>query len=816
MLEDPHPASPMHNSRLALVVLLTLAIVGAIWLASKFESDARDGAHTASTTEQPGATLRPTEPPGVTAKEPEPDERVAADATGLGDRGPVGLLRVTARWQDEPAAGVMIYVRRARQSEPQSILQRGLADENGQVVFAHLPVGDVTLLSDRGDHCHVVIEGREQQALFELQDGITIDGTVTDLDGVAVGRASIWLQTVRTDWSGGSIVAQSNAHGAFSVRHVDPTASIAAIAPGYAPSALLDLDLVDSASSGATVALKLIAPGGRLEGRVTNSDGDAIAEALVAIGKRPTRIANRGRRIVEQWTPRTAITDDSGGFVIEGIRLGQRAVAIRASGYGFWRDNVAIEANRTTAITPTLKPAAIVQGKVTDDAGAAIEGAVIRVYDVEPGTSFLPGGEIEFDQTFGYFGARSDTAGHYRIDGVTPGQAWLFAHQDARDPTDSGVSVAFTHTTMTIPEGGELDWDPVIDPGLAIEGVALYRDGHPMSHVFVTLTHEQNKREHVLVSNAKGVFGFLCLGAGTYRVTVQMLDAPKDAPALQATGLVPGQGQIELRATHDKPISREPGSISGRIDDASDRITNLKAVVMVLLSEQRWFREGPLDGEVFRFENVSPGRYRVLMLEGRSAIAQTDWFEVLPAAETDFGVITTEPAGQARIRVVRRHGAEGFGPKLYLRRDGFARSTVVDLGLADEIAIDDLTPGNYTITGSAAGMVALRGQMRVVAGQTAEVELDMQPGARCRFAAWWPEGRSSVSRHYRILDRDGKVVHEYEGQLGQAATRPYPFSYTLPAGRWRIEFSTDDGLHGEAEFEVDDVASEVKVRIDLQ
>ena len=60
------------------------------------------------------------------------------------------------------------------------------------------------------------------------------------------------------------------------------------------------------------------------------------------------------------------------------------------------------------------------------------------------------------------------------------------------------------------------------------------------------------------------------------------------------------------------------------------------------------------------------------------------------------------------------------------------------------------------------------------------------------------------------------MLHEFEGGLSTFPTRPYPLNYTLPPGHWKIEFSTDDGLRGEVEFEMKNTTDEVKPRIDLK
>lgn len=59
-------------------------------------------------------------------------------------------------------------------------------------------------------------------------------------------------------------------------------------------------------------------------------------------------------------------------------------------------------------------------------------------------------------------------------------------------------------------------------------------------------------------------------------------------------------------------------------------------------------------------------------------------------------------------------------------------------------------------------------------------------------------------------------MHEFEGSLSQWPTHPYELRTTLNPGRWRVEFSTDDGLSGAVDFDVEDVATEVRPRLELK
>lgn len=441
---------------------------------------------------------------------------------------------------------------------------------------------------------------------------------------------------------------------------------------------------------------------------------------------------------------------------------------------------------------------------MTDQDGAPEAGARISAYDREPGTSFLAGGQIDFDLPFGNVETVADEHGCYRLAGLTAGTNWLFA-QRRRDSSFAGVSVALARATLEVAAGSQQRWDPVIDVGRSIAGVVRYRDGYPIPHLFITLHDERTGEDRVINSDKAGGFRFLCLDNSTYEVRVQPpFGAPRGSSAPRRSGVVPDQGPVEITVEYDKPQKQVPGTVRGRIADAGGRIRNPMAATVTLHSDAGWFRPGikVVDG-AFLVEEVEPCRFRVILVEEETVLAATDWFLLAAAGEVDVGVLTTEPGGALRIHVVRGNGAEGFEPKLYLRRDGDPLGTTIAPGRREDVLAASLTPGDYQVSGWFKGMIAVKTEATVSAGQTSELTVELRPGAVGKVDVWWPEGHATSERRgYQITGPDGKVVLEHEGRLHTMPTRPYELRFTLAAGRHRLEFWTDDGLRGELEFEI--------------
>lgn len=477
----------MPQSRVLVVALLTLAVAGAGWLwwytSTGNPTSIETSAAETQAVDPDSVDLEAAAEEAISNSEDrsEAERREAANPAGP------GRLRVTAVWPDNsPAVGVMVYLRRSVPRLPYTAYDRGKTDSDGVIVFTEVPRGPSSLTSDRSDEKKVTVEGGIQDVTFELAGGISVQGSVKDPQGRRVAGAGIWLQSSNTGWSGGHITAFTDADGEFSLDQLNPEQSLGAVAVGFAPSKLIDLDIVDKSQAPARVELTLLADGGDLHGTVTNTSGKPVAGAFVAVGKRPDRLKFQGERIIEQWTVRTAETDEEGFFRIDGLATGSHPIAIRAKGYGLWRSEVAIEAKNATVISPTLELAATIIGSVSDGEGNPLDQAAIRVYDRKPRTSFLAGGQIDFDEAFGYQAAITGPEGRYRVEGVTAGLVFLFAQRHQESGWGTGESVAYTQAEVQIAPGEESRWDPVIDDGLTIEGRVLFADGFPIPNLFIT------------------------------------------------------------------------------------------------------------------------------------------------------------------------------------------------------------------------------------------------------------------------------------------------------------------------------------------
>lgn len=757
-----------------------------------------------------GTAVAPPVAPPVGEREELPATDVIADGKAR--------VRVTTRSaQGRVQPNVMVSAQPMRGNRVLPIVGKGLTDEHGRIEFADIEPCRLYLSTDRRDQKDVKLIAGLNEIDFEVKAGLDVLGRVLDPDGAPVAGAVIWLQTASNAWDGGRALGATGGDGTFSLADVAPNCSLGAFATGFAPSALVDLEVVDQRAPPARVELRVLRGGGDLIGRVTDRDGKPIKSAQVAVGDQSKRADFENDRFIEVWGVRSVTTDENGRYTIVGVAAGNNVLTARAPGFGISRKEAAVVAGATTTLDLTLAKCAVLFGKVTDKDGAPEVGAPVSAFDREPGTHFVAGGQIDFNLPFGHVESVADQNGEYRIEGVTPGRVWLFAQR--RSDGRGGDSVALCRATLEIAAGSEVRWDPVIDDGRSVAGIVRYRDGFPIPHLFITLHDERSGETRTINSDKAGRYRFLGLDSSTYEVRVQPpFDAPRGNVPPRRSGIVPDQGPVEVTVEYDKPQKEVPGKVRGRIADVGARIRNPIAATVTLHSDEGWFRPGikVVDG-AFKVDEIKPCRFRIILKESETVLASTDWFELATAGDVDVGVLTTEPGGALRVRVARAKGAEEFEPKLYLRRDGDPMSTTIELGRADQGMAASLTPGAYEVSGYSKGMVSVRLRTIVRAGETAELQVELRPGANGKVEVWWPEGRAaSKKRGYKLTDASGAVVQEYEGPLSTSPTRPYAMHFTLAAGQYHLEFWTDDGLRGELDFEIPVNLVAPELRLDLK
>ena len=241
-----------------------------------------------------------------------------------------------------------------------------------------------------------------------LEPGSTIGGTVQDEQGRPVAEATVHL-SIR---SAGSREAgkASVALDRFETKTDAQGRWRCDIAPAHLEVISIRVEHADYVVESGRTLFRLQSPrefaelyarnavvvlkhGVTLAGRVTNSAGNAIAEARVSL--------------VRSLRRKPFVTDAEGHFEFEQMPAGPTDVAIHADGYALTLQEVVVAPNMAP-IEIRLEAGRTISGRVVDEAKKPVAGALIR-FELGPSTRTM--------------GPRttSDQEGRFRIDGIPAG-----------------------------------------------------------------------------------------------------------------------------------------------------------------------------------------------------------------------------------------------------------------------------------------------------------------------------------------------------------------------------------------------------------
>jgi carboxypeptidase family protein len=330
----------------------------------------------------------------------------------------------------------------------------------------------------------------------------------------------------------------------------------------------------------ADVILRLV-PGSIIEGRVQREDASPVSDASVEVLPRSGRQASL-----------SAETDPSGAFRVTGISAGIVSVVASATGLQQRQEWLRLGVAETSApLVFTLSAAATLRGVVRVNGAPCASGSIQLAGPLTPPTPLDAGGE-------------------YRLDGVAAGQHWVTAQCAGAAPRTLSVTIGAGAARVT-----ELDVE--LDAGLALAGSVTRKSGEPVAGVSVLLLEvpspdpsaEPSPRQRTgagmaqaaseCTSDATGNFECGGLSPGWYEARTRSFDAAASKPVQVNASLSPRVSLIvndtaEIRVTlaHDP---RAGGGSAGVFARGSQPFSFLPRV----------------QGELFVFENLALGRYRI-------------------------------------------------------------------------------------------------------------------------------------------------------------------------------------------------------------
>ncbi|MFS0554660.1 carboxypeptidase regulatory-like domain-containing protein [Brevibacillus sp. 179-C9.3 HS] len=598
-----------------------------------------------------------------------------------------------------PISGAVITVRQGSQSGTIIVIVQ--ADEQGQYMVSGLSPASYTLIASATGHA-----AEASTIMVGLGATTGLDFSLPSLPASVTGQISDALLAtplpntlVRLLGNNNTILfsTQTDAQGIYFIDgFVAGNYTILARNESYQRESV-SFDVAPGGT--ATVNIPLNPNPGILQGTVRDEfDGTPLVGAEVLLFFPGTNnLLSR------------AITDGLGQFTIDGLAPLTYTLAISALNYTTQPVGATIFSGQTTVIDVGLPPfPATVTGQVQSGGGGVVPNALIQVKDSH-GTLF--GSAI------------TDDLGNFAVGNLPPGTYLISASEDSYAAATQSITVTAGQTVTGViltmpPLPGNISGQVTNQlTGLPITGAAvaiqLFSNG---SFVANTVTN-QNGQFHVNGLTA-GEYNVIASaeGFGTHYRTVSVLSGQTTVTTVE---LLPFVGTISGIVLLPDGIQASGNNIQLSLFN-SDQIR-----LQNILAEP--------DG-TFHFVNVAPGTYTVVGSIPGIGTGQAEAV-VLPN-QTTFIIIRLSQTGTIQGTV--RSGLTGLpvaGATVYVQRVNQLHTTIVTVqtdGLG-RYKVTDLAPGTYLVVANRMGIGEGRGTVTLGAGDTAILDLVLNPAVLCGF-----------------------------------------------------------------------------------
>ena len=554
---------------------------------------------------------------------------------------------------------------------------------------------------------------------LELVKGVAITGRVVDPNGKPVADARVMATNAGAfaPMNPKHDSVTTDAKGQFTLPAVGQgTYRFVALHAKHPPSST-ELVQLDGTTERSDVVI-VMEMGAILAGRVVDSAGNAAPWATVRIGSDPKSDAGRSSADTRQ-----VVAAEDGTFRLEGIA--RKPLAAIATSDIATSELVRFDlrkARNKGDLLLTLDIGGLIAGTVVDETGEPLAELQVTAYpDIAGGAS------IDEMALRGPAFAITDGGGVFAIKGLPDGAYRLWAARDVSGPS------AFLRKGTSARTGDEAV-RIVLPADGGIEGQARFADGSKPELMTVSVTGA------VGVPAAKGAFRVDGLPAGSYDVTFRGPDFTEKV--LRDVTIEPGAlkdlGDIELERGR---------SIRGRVVDAKGRPVAGATIAfgrqLVGSGESMTLEVGKqLDEQlgVRRTSTMSDGAFRISGISDRAAVIAAEHadhgrshpVDVNPGEEDVTVELELVPLGAIR-GIVRHNGEPADGAGLILGSTASGRqSTRAQAGQDGTFAMQKVPAGSYKLTAATGGGLSANmtsKAVEVVAGETAEVELDLKTGS---------------------------------------------------------------------------------------
>ncbi|MBL8696107.1 MAG: sigma-70 family RNA polymerase sigma factor [Planctomycetes bacterium] len=765
----------------------------------------------------------------IAAPAPSPGPADAEPAVAQVDRGSKEQLKPTSK-SSEPAprraaqagdtGALTLEVRSPRDGSP--VPQVGirllpiLADLSGYVKhlgmftnshgiarFEAVPAGRVLVQVDRRSTVLILecAPGSDRTHRIDLLKGTEVALRILDFDGRPAAGASVWLGSPREMPIRRVESGRADSKGEITLFDVSEDVVIVATSGAAAPSEpWLFRPKPGATEDRVEKTLTLGAMGARIEGRVVDRTGHAVAGARLLLGDGVPWVAEGGA----SETPRSrlatdTVCDEQGRFRFFPLAPGTWPVAASAEGHGFVSIETEVVAGGATNLEIALPVASSVEGRVSDGSGRPLEGASITC------------GRRDTPQ---FRAARSLPDGTYKLTDFGPGSFEI---------TASFGEAPSQRATVVVDEGATVRFDPVFPASRDLVGRVLDDEGAPLAGWLVRVI-PQSIYGNVLgvpfiATDGAGRFEARHLGEGEF--VVEALEPPPkgkkpdpmgfDPPCAVLEHVSPGLAEVVLRVTE---ASRPTVFVEGSICDPDGRPLPAATVSHQIVGERRSTQFSANGSQAhFRVGPIAAARKHTLTFEceGFPPLVKS-MHDLVPGRPVDLGEVRLERGAVLTLRL-RRVGAELPSNLQATARlegsDGGSTWTTFDRQGALLVS-SPLARGLHAVTVSGEGIA------------TERFEFDAQPGAR---EARDVELAAGVARSIQCTRKDGKAplgtlegsmidasgATVWSGSFGAHKSKSATLPLSLRPGTYTFSARDTDGakVRAEVSFKIEDGTSPI-------
>lgn len=587
-----------------------------------------------------------------------------------------------------------------------------------------------------------------------------VSGRVVDLDGKPIAGASISLQRSRSEGFGGrgmqfqmSTDETTDGDGKFLFDAVDPgTIALEARALGMQKKSMPSVE-VPSGKDLSDLSF-VLEPGATLEGRVLSADGQPVAGAEVG------SVEEGGERGMGRGFAERSPTDGDGRYRLESLIPGTLSVEATSDSYPRTVKNIELKPG-LNRLDLTLTGGLDVSGRVLDQNGAAILGAIVRL-----------------DARGRFFGgpqAQSGQDGSFRLTGIAPGDYNLDASRDGYAPLQDDVPVR----VESAPVSGLVI---KLNQGGAIAGTILGLDPKQFGEVEV---RADRAGWNGVRPDYKGNYRLENLAPGEYTV-----EARWGTSGRRATGtatLPAGAPEVRLDLSFGVGIA-----LAGTVMQGETPAEGAVVAAVKLDADGNGWGRTDHEGK-FRIEALEPGRYRLdLTWNGATHTETLDLSSDrelsidLPAA-TVSGLLVDAQNNQPVVgaSVTLEPQSQQEGPRFWMGNRGATSDS------SGRFTLRNIGDDTYRLQVKSKGYAAHEQLVTLQSGRGGEnIEIKLDPTEGITFDVRLSSGSIPEDVRVAVLDPTGRVTLSGNYPTGEGGRVRVS---TVPPGTWEILVSAGGG-----------------------